>query len=118
MSTALAISIVSLLIALAVAYYVYNDHHVIDLYTSAQPPPPFQTNVSQIQPYISYEHPIQGIDCTSDCPNDAVVAGGNYYYLDGYPVDNYRHGWQGSYGYGHGGGGHGGGGHGGGGHGR
>ena len=120
MSTAIAI--VSLLIAVAVAYYVYNNHRIIDRYTSPQPPQPFQTNVSQIQPYMSYEHPIQGIDCTSDCPSDAVIAGGNYYYLDGYPV-NYGYG-RGGYGYGyghshgHGGGSHGGGGHGGGGHGR
>lgn len=102
MSTAIAI--ISLLVALTVVYYVYNNHHVIDSYTSAQPPPPFQTNVSQIQPYMSYEHPIQGIDCTSDCPNDAVVAGGNYHYLDGYPVEHYGYGdrWRDGRGYGHG----------------
>ena len=122
MSSSTIITLAVVVMAVAIVYYVYTNH-VVDHYTSAQPPPPFQTNVSEIQPYMSYEHPIQGIDCTSDCPTDAVVAGGNYYYLDGYPVTYgydrpYSHGASlsahGGHGHvhiGHAGSGHGGGGH-------
>jgi len=89
----------------------------IDMYTSAQPPPPFSTDVSSNIVYPDNmqikQHPIPGVDCTgTDC--DTVY---NYY---GYPYTGYYgynspywYGYGGPYGHGHKGRGHGGYGHGG-----
>jgi hypothetical protein len=61
-------------------------HKQIDMYTSAQPPPPMSKDVSSNIVYPDNmqikQHPIPGVDCTgTDC--DTVY---NYY---GYPYTGY-----------------------------
>ena len=83
----------------------HNEYHQKDSYTSAQPPAPFQTYVSQIQPLQTYNHPIPGIDCTGvDGPNACPPSA----YWGGYANDIYTgplfygtgpYGYPGSYGY-------------------
>lgn len=122
-----------IIICLLVSFIVYREYyesntkatqeHSTDNYTSAQPPPPFSTEVSQLQPHQCYNHPIPGIDCTgTNCTN---YCNDNLYYNSLYvprydPIYDpmyyrnkryYGHGGHGRA-HGHGGHGHGHGGHG------
>ena len=99
------IIIVVLVILLVIAVCYIMTRKQIDMYTSAQPPPPFSTDVSSNIVYPDNmqikQHPIPGVDCTgTDC--DTVYS---YY---GYPYTGYYgpywYGYGGAYGHGgHGG---------------
>ena len=78
------IALLVILLVIAICYIMTRKQ--IDMYTSAQPPPPFSTNVSSNIVYPDNmqikQHPIPGVDCTgTDC--DTVY---NYY---GYPYTGY-----------------------------
>jgi len=56
------------MITITLMFIIYTNK---DNYTSAQPPPPLETNtgIATIRQYPSYRYPVQGVDCTMNCNN-------------------------------------------------